>query len=231
MLRRNKLAQQSLSRRTNPLVSSKLYLGAMLSDKRYRLTLLVSAVVYFVIYLFSIGNFVYLPGANLAGEAQIPSASFTADWAVRTWKQSVAFVWEPVGTAYLAKDFQILLSIPNYLIGALLSILIGLNVSVAVDSFVLRRTLIAKAGSNSSFKGMLGSIPSFFTGFGCCAPSFLVALGPLAASATLAIIEIRPFFIPAAILAMSFVLVWNTRKTHGVCELKPNAQTIAPKII
>ena len=218
-----------LLRWTNSVASSQKNLGVMLSDKRYRYTALATALAYFVIYLISIGNIVYLPGVNLAGTAQVPSAVFSADWITRTWKTLTPFIWEPVGAVYLTNSLQILISIPNYLIGALLAILIGLNVAVAVNSFAIRKALIANARAGS-FKGLLGSIPSFLTGFTCCAPSFLIALGPLAAGATLSIIAIRPFFIPAAILAMGFVLLWNTRKSHGVCELKPNTKATGSTI-
>lgn len=215
------------SRWINSWAPSGRYLRTLLNEKRYKLILSISAVVYFLVYLISIGNIVYLPGVNLAGTAPIPSAVFSEDWPARTWKTLTPFVWEPVGTLYLANSLQILISIPNYLIGVLLSVLIGLNVAVAVNSFAIRKTLVSNAGSGS-FRGLLGSIPSFLTGFTCCAPSFIVALGPLAAGATLAIIEVRPYFIPAAVIAMGFVLLWNTRKLHGVCNLTLNTTARRP---
>lgn len=67
--------------------------------------------------------------------------------------------------------------------------------------------------------GLLGSLPRFLTGFACCVPTVALVLG---AQFTLAVIALRSWFFPVAVVAMSASLLWNMR------SLSPDRPIVQP---
>jgi hypothetical protein len=89
-----------------------------------------------------------------------------------------------------------------------LGALVGLNAAVAVA-----RVRIAPAGGGrASIKSLLASAPGLLTGFTCCVPTAVLALGSLAAGLTVAVVVARPYLVPAAALALAANLVWGARR-------------------
>jgi hypothetical protein len=159
--------------------------------------------------LFTIQNIVYLPHVDLSRTTPIPSAAFAKDWPTKTWKTITPFVWEPIGVLYPVNHLMIFIAIPNLLLGVLLGTLIGMNLALGVYGLLAARRGI------SSLRGLLGALPSLLTGFACCVPTFVIALGSVAASLTVGIIAVRPIFIPVSVLALSLNLLWSARRLVG----------------
>ena len=174
----------------------------ILQDKKSKRIGLLVGILFLVFYLYSIGNIITVEMPD--------SFKFRVidDWQDKVFKEIAPFLWEPIAVFYIYKGFSIFISIPNIAIALLLSVLVFLNISVAVYSYSLSRVCSVRP----DFRGLLGFLPSFFTGFACCVPTFLIALGPALASFTLIFIDIRPFLIPASIILMVGSLIWSTKK-------------------
>lgn len=170
---------------------------------------LLAGVAYVLAYLYSVQNIVVAPGVDLAAGAAVPSAAVVADWSAKVWKPIAPFVWEPVVAVYPLRSVAVFLSVPNLLVALSLGALVGLNVSVAVARVQAARAGRGRAGSA---KGLLASTPSLLTGFTCCVPTAVLALGSLAAGFTVAVVAVRPYFIPAAALALTANLLWSLRR-------------------
>lgn len=183
-------------------------------DRSGRLIGLTAGVAYALAYLYSVQNIVVAPGADLVAGAPVPAVSIVAEWSAKIWKPIVPFVWEPVVAIYPLRWVAVFLSVPNLLVAGVLAALVGLNVSVAAAQIHVARTRGSQAGS---VKGLVASVPGLLTGFACCVPTVVLALGSLAAGFTAAVIAVRPYFIPAAALALTANLLWGMRRLR--CSL------------
>lgn len=201
------MGREVLSKVAGFFASFRGNLIAILRLKRFRRLGLLASLVYLFAYLWSIQNIVYLPDFDLTHVAPIPSIALAEDWATKMWKSIAPFVWEPIAVIYPVNHIMVFISIPNLLIALLLSALVGLNLAVAGHRFAQCQAIGRRSGS---FKGLLASVPSLLTGFTCCVPTFLIALGSLAAGLTVAVIALRPLFVPAAALALGLNLIWGT---------------------
>ncbi len=172
-------------------------------------------LAYALTYLYSVQNIVVAPGRDLALGAPVPSLAVVADWSAKLWKPIAPFVWEPVVAIHLVRPVAIFLSLPNLLVALGLGTLVGLNVAAAVAR---ARVLRGRQPRIRSVRSLLASAPGLLTGFTCCVPTAVLALGSLAAGFTVAVIAVRPYFIPAAALALGANLAWNARRLH--CELR-----------
>lgn len=166
-------------------------------------------LAYVLAYLYSVQNIVVAPGADLALGAPVPSISVAADWTAKVWKPIAPFVWEPVVALFPLRQVAVFLSVPNLLVAVVLGTLVALNVAVAIAQ---ARVLRASGRRARSLKGMLASAPGLLTGFTCCVPTAVLALGSLAAGFTVAVIAVRPYFLPAAAVALALNLVWGMRR-------------------
>lgn len=159
-----------------------------------------SGIVYFFIYLISIENIIFSSKWSF-------SFLVVPNWGTKLFLQKVAFLWEPIASLTIG-PIQFLIAIPNLLIGILLSILVMLNVLVALYTYRLPKVCDIK----HKYSGIFGTILAILTGSACCAPTFLLVLGPLAAAGlTVSFITIRPFLIPASVLLMIASLFWIIR--------------------
>jgi hypothetical protein len=95
-------------------------------------------------------------------------------------------------------------SVPNLALALVLSSLIALN--VAIGSYAYHAMPIRQG-----FKGLLGLIPSLFTGFVCCVPTFMLSLGTVSTSFTMFFIGIRRLLIPLSLALLSANLMWSLR--------------------
>jgi hypothetical protein len=170
---------------------------------------LLVALAYLLVYLYSVQNLVVAPGLVVPGG--VPAVSVLPDWPAKVWKPIAPFLWEPVVAVYPTPGLALLLSPPNLLLGLLLAALLGLNVGVG----------LARLGALGPFRrgggGLAAAAPALLTGFACCVPTLVLALGALGASFTVAVIAVRPFFIPLAVLALTANLVWGLRRLR--CEV------------
>jgi len=190
-----------------------------LSDRVARRAGLWTGVAFLLLYLYSVGNIVIAPGVDLAFGRPIPAASVVSDWAAKMWKPIAPFVWEPIVALYPIRSVALFISVPNVLLALLLASLIGINTAVATA----RARLIAGAQSRGGFlSGFLASFPALLTGFTCCVPTIVLALGSLAAVFTVAAITITPYFLPVAAIALIGNFIWGLRQFSCTVPVAPD---------
>ncbi len=199
------MVQSYAIRIAETLASTRRSLADVLRTGRYRKIGILTAVAYLVVYLITIQDIVF--ANNLGRFYPIPSVAISENWTELIWRPRVTFYWEAIGQIVLTNNVIILLSVPNIIVGSVLGALIGLNVAVAAYSYTCARVCRVRP-----YGGILGAIPSFFTGFACCAPTFAIALLGGNVALTLGILSVRNLFIPVAISAMVLALIWSTRK-------------------
>ncbi|MFQ5521828.1 MAG: hypothetical protein ACE5FK_10550 [Candidatus Methylomirabilia bacterium] len=192
-------------------------------DRVARWAGLVAALAYALLYLYSVGNIVVAPGVDLVAGATVPSASIARDWSAKMWKPIAPFVWEPVAVVYPFRSVGVFLSVPNLLLALSLGALVGLNATVALARARLGRTA---GGRRKTLGGLLASAPGLLTGLTCCAPTVVLALGSLAAGFTVAVLAVRPYFIPVAALALGLNLAWGLRQFG--CSVAPVGRDASP---
>lgn len=171
-------------------------------------------MVYLVVYLVAIQNIILSPGRDLTRFVDVPSVQVVPDWTSKVFKQLAAFYYEPVVAVYPVNHLTVLVSPVNIAMGALLGLLVGLNVAVALH--VLGR---AKECRRRPFTGLLGALPGFLTGFACCVPTVALVLG---AQFTVALVALRSYFFPFALVTLLLSLLWNARRAR---ELSDEATT------
>ncbi len=161
-------------------------------DKRAFHWALVFAIVYFIFYLWSIQNIVFTDAGYELGFI------LAENWQDLVFKQRVTFLWEPIAVWMPLTGLTILFAPLNILLDLGLSLLVYMNILVAVYSYRMNKITDVKF----SFKGVLGSIPAFLTGFACCAPTFIIALGAVFSGFTVFFINVRPWLIPISVVLM-----------------------------
>jgi hypothetical protein len=179
-------------------------------------------LAFVILYLYSVGNLVIAPGADLAFGRPTPAASVVSDWGTKMWKPIAPFVWEPIIAFFPIRSAALFLSVPNLLLALLLGSLLALNMAVAIAR---ARLLLTGKKSGAFLSGFLASIPAFLTGFSCCVPTVILALGSLAAAFTIAAVAIAPYFLPLAAFALVGNLLWGLRQYS--CALCPARSKLA----
>lgn len=165
-------------------------------DKQSNILGYLSGILYFIAYLYSIGN-ITIEKSNF-----LLSLDFLENIQDKIFKTIAPFVWEPIGILYIVKSAAIFISVPNIILGLALAVLVYLNISTSIYLYKLPRICNIKVENKSQIKSTLGIIPSLFTGFACCAPTFLIAIGASISSLTVFIIEVRQFLIPISFALM-----------------------------
>jgi hypothetical protein len=94
----------------------------------------------------------------------------TTDWS-RAFDRTGTFTFEPIAQLTVP-GVTMLLSPINFTIGAILSLLVGLNLMVTYIAFKQPRA----CGFNRS-TGILASLPALLAGSACCAPVIILILG------------------------------------------------------
>ncbi len=175
-------------------------LRLLIQSARQHLWLSATVVLmYVLVYLLAVQNLVVARSLR----TDLPAFDLLPDWASRLTEPIAPFYFEPVAAVYLTDRLTLLLSPLNLLMGFILGGLVALNLAVAVDAY-----RHARACRRRAMGGLLGSLPGFLTGFACCVPTVALVLG---AQFTLALIALRSWFFPVAVIAMSASLLWNLR--------------------
>jgi hypothetical protein len=189
----------------------------VLARRRYRVLALLLGLAFFLLYLFSIQHIVYLPNVDFSYQASIPSVRLVSNWTARVFKTRVPFIWEPIAAVYLTRHLMIQLALPNILLGGLLGSLLGVNLSMGFFE------LFREGGLRSvdSVRSLAAAIPSLLTGFACCAPTILIAIGgSLAAGLSAGLVAARPYFLPASLAILVLNAGWTAGNIsyEGVCR-------------
>ena len=173
-------------------------LSIIVKQKKPLIAGLIMGVLFFILYLWSIQHI-------SINQEDFFSFSVAESWADKLTKTRAPFQWELIAMFNIfGIDFFISL---NMVLGLLLATLVFFNISIAVFTYSLRKIcLIRPTGKDI---GLAGVLPAMFTGFVCCAPTFIIALAPVLASFTLFFIKIQSFLVPASILIMILGLYWS----------------------
>jgi hypothetical protein len=168
-----------------------------------------TGVAFFLLYLYSIGNILIVPGADLALGTAVPAFSVVFDWATKIWKPVAPFLWEPIVALYPIRSVALFISVPNLLLALLLGTLVALNLAIAIAR---ARLMVTVKKGRGFARGFLVSLPAVLTGFTCCVPTIVLALGSLAAGLTVTAIALAPYFLPVAAFALLANLIWGLRQ-------------------
>ncbi len=170
-------------------------LRGSLASRRVRRLALLAGVAYTLLYLYSLGHLVlgaslpYEPGVHVVGLENV-------------FRERAPYSYEPVALIQPVEGFALFLAVPNLLLAAALSLLLGLNVTTLAYNYVRSRA----CGLGRSASGLLASVPAFLTGFACCTPTLVILVG---SSLAATVIALTAWFMPAALAALAASLAYN----------------------
>lgn len=167
----------------------------LLSRQRYRRIGIVIGLLYLIAFLLAIQDLT-IPGGETMVMAEKISAMFRRKGFLLF--EAVAILRTPL--------FALLVSPVNILIGTLLSLLVGLNLTMSYVAWKQPR-----ACSVNKTTGLVGILPALLAGGACCAPTLLLIIG---IQATATIITASQWMIPIAFLLLVGSLVWISQKTE-----------------
>lgn len=169
-------------------------LRTILSLPYYRRLAVGIGVVYLALFL------VALQDISLGGRG---FQLVTADW-TRMFDRTGAITFEPIAQVSLSV-LTILVSPINILIGGVLAVLAGLNLTVTWMAFRQPKA----CGFNRS-TGILASVPALLAGSACCAPAIVLILGLQISSLFVTVFQV---LIPASIVLLLVTLAMILRRT------------------
>lgn len=162
----------------------------------------LAGIFYFFLYLYSIGD--------ISPESSSEKIDF---FILNTWKKQIlkskgVFIWEGIG-AFSLGDLYMILSPLNITLGTVLSILVALNVVIALYG----RKYPGSCPLNAN-KGILGIFTGLLGGFACCVPTFIIILGPAFSGLTIFFIRLRIFLIPLTFIILLWGALWGLRRIN-----------------
>jgi hypothetical protein len=179
-------------------------------DRRSRLYGLVIAFIYFIVYLNSVGNLLFTADSGFLDLSVVPN------WRITIFKPIAPYIWESIAVFRIAGGLSWFISVPNLLLDIFLSALVFLNIASAMYSY---QVLPIRPG----LRGLIGLVPSLFTGFACCVPTFIITLGAISTSFTMFFIEIRQILVPISVFIMAANLAWSLMSLKtGLVEIYEN---------
>lgn len=167
---------------------------AILRIRRYRRIAAGVAAVYLVLYMIALQD-VSLGGTGVE--------FLTTDWS-RAFDRTGAVTFEPIAQLTLP-GLTILLSPVNMAIGAVLSVLVGVNLTVTYIAFRQPRVC-----SFNRATGIFASLPALLAGSACCAPAIILILGLQLSSVLVAAFRV---LIPVSALLLILSLILILRRT------------------
>ena len=170
-----------------------------MKDRRSRKYALMIGVIYLLLYLVSIGNL------SIIRMPETLKLRLINDWQSKIFKPIAPFLWESIAVLYIYGGLTLFISVPNILVALFLTILVFFNIATAVYNYNIMPI-------RPGLKGLIGLVPSLFTGFVCCVPTFIITLGAISTSFTVLFIEIRQYLIPVSVIIMVLNMVWSIRQ-------------------
>ena len=167
----------------------------VLARKKYRRICALIAVLYLLAFLLAVQN-LSIPGGGTAVRGGNLSAMF----------QRTGFLLFDAVAIVRIPAFTLLVSPVNILMGVVLSVFVGLNLTLCYIAWRQPR-----ACSVNKATGTLGILPALLAGGACCAPTVLLILG---IQATAALITASQWMIPLAFVLLIGSLVWISQKTQ-----------------
>lgn len=168
-----------------------------LSRRDGRVTAVVAAAAYLVVYLVGMGHLGTGPWDF--------ALSVVSDPLARMVEPTSPFQWEPVALL-VAGPVELLVSPLNLALGSALAVLVGINLGVSVVAY--RGPSACRLGSGA---GVAAGLPGLLSGFACCGPTVLLVVG-LQASAT--ILTVFQWLVPLAVVGLLGTLLWVGTKVE-----------------
>lgn len=117
------------------------------------------------------------------------------------FKRSSTFLFEPVGVLQ-GLGIQLLISPMNILMGLGLGTLVFLNIMATFYIYSLPK----QCRIDQKHTGLYGILPSFLTGFACCAPSLLIPIAGLIGGTTVFFTKLFNWFLPISVVLLIYGL-------------------------
>lgn len=177
-------------------------IGKVLKEKSVMRWGFLAGVLYLLLYLYSTGD---LTLGNPLGRLDLIVLN---SWRSQIFKAKAPFIWEGIGAISLG-DLYLILSPMNITLGVILSILVTLNVVIAL--YGRRHPATCPLRKN---RGLLGVFTGLLGGFACCVPTFIIILGPAFSGLTIFFIRVRMFLIPLTLIILTWGALWGLKRTE-----------------
>lgn len=156
-------------------------------------------VLYLILYFYFIGYLIFIVSEDFTFR-WLPS------WQDLIWRQRSPLLFESVAM-YKTPLFTLFISIPNLIIGIILSLLVAANIVASIYSF----QALGLRGVRSL--GMLaGTIPALLSGAACCTPLLVLLLGIQLSAGLLGVFA---FLVPLAIVLLLASLLWSLNRIRS----------------
>ena len=156
-------------------------------------------VVYFLLYYWSI-NYLNFGSYNSL-------VKWAPNWNQLMFKQMSTFTFEPIGIIQ-GLGVQIYIAPMNILIGAILGLLVFMNITASLYI----KSLPKQCRIDYKYNGLMGILPSFLTGFACCAPTFLISISSVVGSSVSFLTSIFRWLLPVSVL----LLLYGLHKSYKI---------------
>ncbi len=168
------------------------YVATVLLDNKYLKIMIISSVLYGMIFGFLSQIFVYNSNVSFAEQGiRVPSVNVIPCCNIPGYV--------PMLTLYLTNHFLILLIPINFILAITVSVLVGFNVALSI--YIFRYTRMTK--NKTPFIQSIGLTGGLFVGCPTCAGSIFSALLGISAGASLAVLALfQTFFIAITIPAL-----------------------------
>lgn len=163
-----------------------------ITKNKKHLTLgIIIFILYFLLYYWSIN---YLNITD--GPSQLV---WSSNWRSFLLRQTAPFIFEPIGLIQFS-SIQILISPMNIVIGLILGTLVFINILSSLYIYQLPK----QCRLDYKYSGFIGILPSFLTGFICCAPGFIIPLSSILGSSTVFFTRVFRWFLPLSLLLLLY---------------------------
>lgn len=150
-------------------------------------------MIYFLLYYWSINYLNFGVYDTLI--------KWAPNWSDLIFKQMSTFTFEPIGIIQ-GLGIQIYIAPVNILIGALLGFLVFMNIAASIYI----KSLPKQCKVDSKYNGLIGILPSFLTGFACCAPTFLISISSVVGSSVSFLTVAFKWLLPISVLLLLYGL-------------------------
>lgn len=167
--------------------------------KIYWLIAVAVFVLYLILYFYFIGYLIFTASENFTFQ-------WLPNWQDLIWRQRSPLLFESVAI-FQTPLFTLFISIPNLIIGIILSLLVAANIIVSIYSF--------QALGLRGVRGLgilVGTVPALLSGAACCAPLLIVFLGIQLSAGLLGVFA---FLVPLAIILLLASLLWSLSRIRS----------------
>lgn len=182
------------------MTALKNLLYQMKANKTITLTSLIISVIYGMVYYWSTGY------ASITSRRDL-SWIHVNNWQEQSLKLRAPFLWEPVAQLNLPIGLNIQLAPVNIALSLVLVLLVYTNIFIFVLS--IKEPKVCKLTSKK--QTVFALLPALFTGFTCCAPTFIIAFIGIVGTSASSIILITRWAIPFSLILLIYGAIKGSR--------------------